>query len=144
MKIFSSFAISTSALTAEKLRLDVIANNLANVNSTKTSQGGPFKRKTVVFQEQLDREISRTNKVMGPIGSGVQVSAIIEDNKTPFRMEHDPSHPQADQNGFVQYSNVNLLKELTDVITTQRSYQANLTVLNTARQIVEKALEIRS
>jgi len=140
MKFFSGMAASVSALTAEKLRLDVIANNIANIDSTRSPGGGPFRRKTVVFQEIADQVLNGTKK--RAIGQGVQVAGILEDRDTPLRQEHNPSHPDADANGDVWYPNVDLSVELINMMNAQRAYQINVGVLNTSRQMAEKALEI--
>jgi flagellar basal-body rod protein FlgC len=144
---FSSFKISGSALTAEKLRLDVVAGNLANMNTTRTPEGGPYRRRTVVFAENLEQARGR---LMPPVpqaarqnrmGSGVRVQAIYVDNRPP-RLVYDPEHPDADANGNVAYPNIELAKEITDLITALRSYEANTTAVNTAKSLYLKALEI--
>lgn len=144
MKLFKTMAISTSALTAEKLRLDVVANNIANINTTRTAQGGPFKRKVVMFREKLDRELNRITLSDNAkfSGLGVQVTGIVADTKTPGKRAHNPGHPDADLEGYVNLPNVDLNTELIDMMTANRAYQANLSVLNTSRQMHEKALEI--
>lgn len=152
MGLFSTFAISGSALTAEKLRLDVIAGNMANLNTTRTDDGGPYRRRTVVFAEQLEeaREKyggnSRTGRhresaVENP-GMGVRVHAIYSDPREP-RLVYDPDHPDADpETGYVAYPNIEVAKEVTDLITAQRSYEASATVLKASKDIYLRALEI--
>ncbi|MFY9115402.1 MAG: flagellar basal body rod protein FlgC [Dethiobacteria bacterium] len=145
MSLFSMFRISGSALTAEKLRLDVIAGNLANMNTTRTARGGPYRRRTVVFAEQLDRERSRARLAdvsRNEPGKGVRVQNIYRDMRDP-RLVYDPEHPDADaETGYVAYPNIEVVKEITDLITAQRSYEASSTALKTAKEIYLKALEI--
>ncbi len=154
MSLFSSFAISGSALTAEKLRLDTIAGNMSNLNTTRSPGGGPYQRRTVVFAEQLEeardrivqsrgrgRTVRKPEKPIEP-GMGVRVHAIYKDHR-PARLVFDPDHPDADpETGYVAYPNIEVAKEVTDLITTQRSYEANSTVFKTTKEIYQKALEI--
>jgi len=140
MGIFDSFSVSASGLTAERLRLDVIAHNLANVNTTRTATGGPYRRRGVVFAERL-RLAREAETPPRPQGAGVQVVAITEDPGPP-RLAHDPSHPDADQNGYVAYPNINPVNEMVDMITATRAYEANATVLDAAKGMALKALEI--
>jgi flagellar basal-body rod protein FlgC len=141
MKFFQGMAASVSALTAEKLRMDVIANNLANINTTRGNDGGPFHRKMVIFREVFDQTL-RGTKNTKQSGLGVRVTGIEEDLETPLRLYYDPSHPDADREGIVRYPNVDLSTELINLINAQRSYQINVEVFNTSRQMAEKALEI--
>lgn len=138
MKIFQGMATSASALTAEKLRMDTIANNLANIESTRTPEGGPYRRKVVVFEELIEIETQKA----ASSGRGVHVREIVQDETTPLRVEHNPGHPEADQNGNVLYPNVDATAELIDMMTAQRSYQANASAFTTSRTMLEKALEI--
>ncbi|MGI6307402.1 MAG: flagellar basal body rod protein FlgC [Dethiobacteria bacterium] len=139
MELFRSFQISGSALTAEKLRIDVVAGNLANMQTTRTAAGGAYRRKTVVFSTRLDRAVSQVPPAFR--GRGVQVAALVEDPHPP-RQEYDPEHPDADEQGFVAYPNIDLAKEMTDLITASRAYEANTTAVNTAKSLYLKALEI--
>lgn len=141
MKFFQGMASSVSALTAEKLRMDVIANNLANINTTRGIDGGPFHRKMVIFREVVDQTLKET-KNNKQSGLGVRVAGIVEDLETPSRLYYDPSHPDADREGIVRYANVDLSTELINLMNAQRSYQINIGVFNTSRQMAEKALEI--
>jgi len=151
VSFFPEFRISGSALTAEKTRLDVIAGNLANMNTTRTPEGGPYKRRTVVFSEDLAASRSR-RAIVTPFvpssatggayrGQGVRVDQILADHRDPM-MVYDPEHPDAGEDGYVLYPNVELAKEMTDMITAQRSYEANVTAVQTAKSIYTKALEI--
>lgn len=143
MAIFSSFNISASGMTAQRLRSDTISQNLANVNTTRTSNGEPYRRKTVVFQE---REMTSFDSVLmttsGLAGNGVKVTKIVEDTSTPMNMVYDPSHPDADENGYVTYPNVNTVTEMTNLIDASRAYEANITAFDAAKSMALKGLEI--
>lgn len=128
MGLVRSIAISASGLTAERLRLDLISNNLANANTTRTPQGGPFRRQMAVFAP-------------GPGGSGVRVARIVEDPAPP-RFVYDPRHPDAGADGMVAYPNVNPVTEMVDLIAATRAYEANVTALNAAKDMALRALEI--
>ncbi|HLC25550.1 MAG TPA: flagellar basal body rod protein FlgC [bacterium] len=142
MDLFAGMDISASGLSAQRLRMNLIASNLANVNSTRTEQGGPYRRRMPVFGaagttdprngfgNAMDRELRR-----------VQVSGILEDSR-PGRTVYEPSHPDANPAGYVTYPNVNLIEEMADLITASRSYEANATVISTFKSMALKALEI--
>ena len=138
MELMPGFAISGSALSAQKLRLDLVADNIANINTTRSQNGGPYKRLMPVFEERL-REAMDSNSDFK--GYGVKVTGIVEDNSPP-RLEYDPEHPDANEDGFVSLPNINLVDEMADMVTATRSYEANVTVLNTAKSMALKALEI--
>jgi flagellar basal-body rod protein FlgC len=133
LDIFSTMNISASGMTAQRMRLDVIADNIANAETTRTEEGGPYRRKNVVFQEVLD-------KAMG-IKGGVHVQSIVEDQR-PFKMVYDPSHPDANEEGYVQMPNVNVLREMIDLINAQRSYEANVSSINATKAFASAALGI--
>ncbi|MEA3423139.1 MAG: flagellar basal body rod protein FlgC [Bacillota bacterium] len=135
MKLFSSISISATGLSAERLRMDTISSNIANVNTTRTEDGGPYKRKVAVFKENLDSAIN--NNKLG----GVEVAEIVDDT-TPLKKVYDPNHPDADEEGFVLMPNVNILNEMADLIVATRSYEANVTALNASKSMFLKALEI--
>jgi len=137
-EMFASFQISGSALTAEKMRIDTIASNLANLQTTRTAAGGPYRRKTVVFAERLEQA---RNAPYAFRGRGVRAVAVVEDPHPP-RLEYDPEHPDANEEGFVAYPNIDLAKEMTELITASRSYEANTAAINTAKSLYLKALEI--
>lgn len=139
MELLPGLAISASALTAERLRLDIIANNLANINTTRTPRGGPYRRQVPVFAEKLQEALKPGGAQFK--GAGVEVAAIVEDN-TPPRRVYDPSHPDADPDGYVALPNINVVNEMVDMITATRAYEANVTVLNAAKAMTLKALEI--
>ena len=133
MKLFQVIETAASGLTAERLRLDLIAGNIANAQTTRTADGGPYRRKAAVFAAVLASA--------GRPGQGVRVSAIREDDTAP-RLEFDPQHPDANAEGYVAYPNVNVLQEMVDLITAARAYEANVTVLNAGKGMFLKALEI--
>ncbi len=143
MSIFRSLQISASGLTAERLRLDVIADNLANINTTRTPSGGPYRRKVVVLEERptgfADLLGIQSAPAMGR--GGVRVAAIAEDNTPPQRI-YNPGHPDADADGYVQMPNVNVVTEMVDMITATRAYEANVTAMNAAKQMALRTLDI--
>ncbi len=133
--------INASGLTLERLKMDTISTNIANVNTTRTEEGGPYKRKDVLFRESL---INEKNKLTGKNEKksvGVKVTGIAEDGEN-FKLVYDPSHPDANEEGYVQMPNVNMVDEMIALITTQRAYEANVTALNTSKSILKKALDI--
>jgi flagellar basal-body rod protein FlgC len=133
--------INASGLNLERLKLDTISTNIANANTTRTEDGEAYRRKVVVFGEKLTRETNRLNGLAKISSGGVRVEGIIEDN-SDFRIEYNPEHPDADENGYVTLPNVNMADEMIDLIKTQRTYEANVTALNTSKSILKKALEI--
>lgn len=136
MEFLPGLAISGSALSAQKLRLDLIANNIANINTTRTEEGGPYRRHLPVFEEKLQEAMEN-----GFDGNGVQVREILQDDSPP-RMEYNPDHPEANEDGFVAMPNINIVDEMVDMISATRAYQANVTAVDTAKQMALKALEI--
>lgn len=147
MAIFNAFNISATGMSAQRVRMDVLAQNAANVNTTRTEDGTPYKRKNVVFHEKPANNFSTIlNSMTGnrnaAIGSGVKVTEIVEDDKTPMNMVYDPAHPDADENGYVTYPNVNVVTEMTDLIDATRAYEANVTAFNATKNMALKALEI--
>ncbi|HHW23177.1 MAG TPA: flagellar basal body rod protein FlgC [Clostridiaceae bacterium] len=146
MGLFNSFNISASALTAQRLRMDVISQNIANVNTTRTEDGTPYRRKMVVFQEKeadipFSQYLSEESRRRYLTGGGVRVTAIVED-QTPFKEVYDPSHPDADENGIVRMPNVDIVTEMVNMISATRAYEANITALNASKSMASKALEI--
>ena len=145
MGMFRAIDTSASGLTAERLRMDVISNNIANVNTTRTESGEPFRRKMAIFQARNAHGhwpfMDRVNPQKP--GKGVRVAAIMED-MAPFKMEYDPSHPDADSEGYVRRPNINIVHEMTDMITATRAYEANVTSINSAKDMVNAALNISS
>ena len=141
MGMFGAIDSAASGLTAERLRLDVISNNIANVNTTRTAEGGPYRRQMVVFEPQSGTSFAAALSSQMGQGSGVRVSGITKD-QSPLRMVYEPNHPDANANGYVAMPNVNVVTEMVDMITATRSYEANVTVINSAKSMAAKALEI--
>jgi len=144
MALFQSFDISASGMTAERFRTDIIAENVANVNTTRTAEGTPYRRKEVVFTEKAQSNFADVlqGTRRGYEGNGVKVSRVYEDTETDFIMEYDPSHPDADENGYVSYPNVNIVTEMTNLIDASRAYEANVTAFNTSKTIAVAGLNI--
>ena len=135
MSLFKVFNVSGSAVSAQSQRLNVVASNLANADSVAGPDGKPYKARQVVFQTQLiDGEQT---------AAGVRVAQIAEDSAAPRRI-HDPSHPLADDQGFVTMSNVNVVEEMVNMISASRSYQTNIDVMNTAKTLLQKTLQLGS
>lgn len=145
MSLFSSMDISASGLTAQRLRLDIIANNLANAETTRTDAGGPYRRQVPVFEakQQPEKFASLLDRASGAnsTGGGVRV-ARIEEDASPFRLKYDPGHPDADAEGYVKMPNVNSVTEMVDMISATRAYEANITAINSAKAMISRALEI--
>ena len=143
--VFAPFAISASALTAERLRMDVISNNLANANTTRTVEGGPYIRQRVVFSPRFDATpaFSSFISTMTPDGlpAGVRVTGIQKDS-SPVRMVYDPGHPDANAEGYVAYPNVNAVNEMVDLISASRAYEANITAFNSTKSMAMEAMSI--
>lgn len=146
MSMFNAFNISASGLTAQQLRMDVLSENVANANTTRTSDGTPYRRQNVVFEEKNQTPFQAVfNNSLGNTnfsGSGVKVTQIIEDYETEMEMVYDPSHPDADENGYVTYPNVNIITEMTDLIDATRAYEANVTAFNASKSMALNGLEI--
>ncbi|MCI9173678.1 MAG: flagellar basal body rod protein FlgC [Lachnospiraceae bacterium] len=144
MSLFQSFDINTSALTAQRFRMDVISENVANVTTTRTEDGTPYTRKIVTFREKKVTPFSKvlSNTQAAYLGNGVKVSKVSEDTDSEYVMKYDPSHPDADENGYVSYPNVNIITEMTNMIDASRSYEANLTAFETSKAIALKGLEL--
>ncbi|MEI6125801.1 MAG: flagellar basal body rod protein FlgC [Pseudomonadota bacterium] len=139
MDFFTAFNISSSALNAQRTRMNIVTSNLANINSTETPEGGPYRRKDVVFSavpaQTSFREILK-DKI-----NEVQVDEVIDDAR-PFRSVYDPYHPNADQNGYVFYPNVNVMEEMVNMLSASRSYEANVNAIKATKSMALKALEI--
>ncbi|MBP2642413.1 MAG: flagellar basal-body rod protein FlgC [Firmicutes bacterium] len=143
MGMFGGIDAAASGMTAERLRMDVISNNIANANTTRTAQGGAYRRQMVVFQSRTEN--SPFNQILAhnleSAGNGVRVVGIIKD-ESPLRKVYDPNHPDANQDGYVDMPNVNVVAEMVDMITATRAYEANVTAVNAAKNMALKALEI--
>ena len=144
MSLFGSLKISASSLFAQRLRMDVIANNVANVDSTRGENGQPYRRQSVVFREQA-QEASFGNVLGRATGnralSGVQVTEIHRDTSAP-RKVHEPTHPDADAEGYVYLPNIDVVTEMTDLVSASRAYQASTTVINATKSLAQSALSI--
>jgi flagellar basal-body rod protein FlgC len=146
MGLFDALDISGSGLSAERLRMDVVAENLANAQTTKDANGNPYKRKEVVLQEVGGGGFGAALAgAMGAssssVGRGVQVAGIVQDS-TPGRKVYDPSHPDADANGYVTMPNVDSVTEMVDLITASRSYEADVTAMQTSKSMFTKTLDL--
>lgn len=147
MGLFSGLNISSSALTAGRLRMDVVSSNMANLETTRgefvDGEWQPYRRKMVVLQEQGQSPFSAhlSNSLKNGSLKGVKVAKIVED-ETPFKLQYNPNHPDADEAGYVKMPNVDPLKEMVDLMSATRSYEANVTVLNASKGMYLKALEI--
>jgi flagellar basal-body rod protein FlgC len=138
---FNTLRISASGLSAERLRMDTIASNIANVNTTRGEDGQPYKRKVAVFQENLDRAVDAQTGQTKENLLGVKAVGIEED-QSPSRRVYDPSNPDADAEGYVNMPNVNILNEMADMIASTRAYEANVNAMNAEKGMFSKALEI--
>ncbi|BCB96476.1 flagellar basal-body rod protein FlgC [Dissulfurispira thermophila] len=130
-EMFMPLKVSATALEAQKIRMNVIASNIANVNSTRTPEGGPYKRRDVLFESYMFDESS----------VGVNIPKIVEDQR-PFKMVYDPSHPDANKDGYVSYPNINTIEETVNLISATRAYEANLTLINSYKEMFMKTLDI--
>lgn len=148
MALFNAFNISASGMTAQRLRTDVLAQNIANVNTTRTSDGTPYRKQNVIFTEKDATpfakilNMSKAGPIANQVGSGVKVTQIVEDYETPMNQVYDPSHPDADENGYVTYPNVNIITEMTDLIDATRAYESNVTAFNGSKSMALKGLEV--
>ncbi len=143
MALFTSFDIAGSGMSAQRLRSDIISQNIANVNSTSSQDGGAYRRKTVVFTEKNSAAFGNILlQARGYQGSGVKVTSVVEDHDTEMNMVYDPSHPDADENGYVTYPNVNIVTEMTNMIDASRAYEANATAFNGAKAIASRGLQL--
>lgn len=147
MAFFSTMNIVGSGLTAQQLRLDVISENITNQNTTRTEAGGPYRRKVVVFEQEGN--LTPFQQVMAKIrgedssatAGGVRVAEIAED-PSDFKLMYDPTNPDANEEGYVEMPNVDLVKEMADAMAASQSYSANVTAFNVLKQIASKGLEI--
>lgn len=143
MDFFTAMDVSSSAMTAERTRMNLISSNLANANSTRTTEGGPYKRKDAVFSAapMAGKFNAALNRLSQKSPTGVQVVQIAEDQNPP-RMQYDPAHPDADAQGYVALPNVNVVEEMADMISATRAYEANVTAAQAAKSMALKTLEI--
>ncbi len=145
MGFFTSLDIGASGLTAQRLRMDTISQNIANINTTRTEDGTPYRRREVIFEERTGSDsfssilAGASEKLQG--GQGVRVSKIVEDS-SDFKKVYDPGHPDADDEGYVSMPNVDVVTEMVNMISATRSYEANVTSINATKSMAMKALEI--
>lgn len=132
---FNIMNISSTGLSAQRFRIEIISTNIANSETTRTEKGEPYRRKVPVFQEVLRNVRGRKEN------GGVMVKSIYED-PSEFRIIYDPTHPDADENGYVRLPNVNIVREMVDMINAQRAYEANATAINTTKAMINAALQI--
>jgi flagellar basal-body rod protein FlgC len=147
--VFNALSVAASGLSAERVRMDVIANNLANANTTRTESGGPFVRQEVVVSER-GRQAAGTlgasfatfgDFSAGSAGGGAEVVGIVDDSAPPRRV-YDPGHPDADERGYVTLPNVNTVTEMVDLITATRAYEANVTTVQAVKHVATRAIDI--
>ncbi|MFZ3048518.1 MAG: flagellar basal body rod protein FlgC [Desulfatirhabdiaceae bacterium] len=143
MNFFEAIHSSSSGLSAQRVRMNLISSNLANSQTTKTAEGGPYQKKMAVFATKSSdgsfREIMNSEISARP--SEVKVTEVINDQKKPI-LKYDPLHPDADNRGFVSMPNINVMEEMVDMLSAARSYEANITAISTSKNMVQKALEI--
>jgi flagellar basal-body rod protein FlgC len=150
MPFLSSMDISASGLTAQRLRMDTIANNMANAETTRNSAGtGPYRRQVVVFEARPRQSVSKFKGIMqekltAQVGNGVRVKEIREltDAESPYRRVYEPSHPDADEQGYVSYPNVNIVEEMINMISATRAYEGNAKAIEATKSMAARALEI--
>ena len=146
MAFLSTLNISGSGMTAQRLRLDIVSDNIANIQTTRTEDGGAYRRKMVVleaeepsFQQIMESRLN--GQPVNPAGDGVRAVAVVDD-ETELTPVYDPSHPDADEDGYVMMPNIDLVKETADAMAASHAYQANITAFNTTRQVAQGALAI--
>lgn len=144
MSVIDAMNISASGMTAQRLRMDVISQNIANVNTTRDEDGNPYKRKILVFEERQTTPFAKMlgDRVSAAAGTGVKVTEVKEDTETPMNMVYDPSHPDANEEGYVTYPNVNTVTEMANLIDASRAYEANVTAFNAIKSMALKGLEV--
>ncbi len=140
MDFFTAFDISASALSAHRTRMNIVSSNLANIYSTESYEGGPYRRRDVVFTSETVQGQQFNEILRGKIHS-VNITEVIEDQR-PFKSVYDPYHPNADKNGYVFYPNVNVMEEMVNMMAASRSYEANVNVVRTTKGMIQKALDI--
>lgn len=150
MGMYSSINIASSGLSAQRTRLDVISNNIANANTTRTPEGGAFRRSRVVFRPRVSQPYWKSpflpQSLESGIGRGVKITEIEKDYDADLRLVYDPTHPDAiktgPRQGYVEYPNINVVNEMVDMISASRSYEANVAVINGSKSMFMRAMEI--
>lgn len=145
--MFSAFNISATGMTAQRYRMDIISQNVANASTTRTADGTPYRRQIVSFEEKpgqtsFSHVLGKAAYSHGYSGNGVKVSGVFEDHKTEMNMVYDPSHPDADEDGYVAYPNVNIITEMTNMIDASRAYEANSTAFSASKSMALNGLQI--
>jgi flagellar basal-body rod protein FlgC len=140
----TGFRVSSSGMTAQRMRMNTISSNIANINTTRTPEGGPYRRKDVVFESMP--EVKNFGEILGVNSpradvQRVQVTDILSDRKAPL-LKYEPEHPDANEDGYVAYPNINLMEEMTNMIQATRAYEANVSSLQSAKDMALSALEI--
>ena len=152
MSFLSTINIIGSGITAQHLRLDVISENVTNINTTRTEEGGPYRRKMVVFEAVSGRDTFRdamaramsgaaSNAGVNPTAGGVRVTEIVED-ESPMKIVYDPTHPDADEDGYLELPNVDMVKEMADAMAATRAFASDVTAFNTLKSVISSGLEI--
>ena len=146
MSVFKSFGVNASGMTAERYRLDIISENIANANTTRTEEGTPYRIKIVTFAEK-DFDATSFGAIYAKArgyhtGDGVKVTRVHEDTTTDLIKVYDPAHPDADENGYVMYPNVNTITEMTNMIDATRAYEANATAFSASKNMAQRGLQI--
>jgi flagellar basal-body rod protein FlgC len=147
MNLFGLFQVSGSALSAERLRAEVVTTNLANAESTRTPEGGAYRRKVAVFESrsgtpfQLLMASSGSAAVSGDAPGGVRVSQVVDDG-APTTRKYEPGHPDADASGYVEYPNINPVQEMVDLMGAQRAYELNASAIQAAKQMIQQSIQI--
>jgi flagellar basal-body rod protein FlgC len=150
MGLFSSINVAASGLTAQRTRLDVISNNIANADTTRTPEGGPFRRSRVIFRPRVQQPYWRSpflpETMNNGVGQGVRIAEIEKDNDSKPKLVYDPTHPDAiktgPRKGYVEMPNVNVVDEMVDMISASRSYEANVAVVNGSKSMFQNAVNI--
>ncbi|MGI4993926.1 flagellar basal body rod protein FlgC [Halobacteriovorax sp. GFR7] len=145
MDLLTSLKISSSGVAANKKRMAAISSNIANAQTTRTAEGGPYRKKEVAFGSEPARESFSDilEGEMGEVAQSVHATEVVSSDKPPI-LKYDPSHPDANEQGYVAYPNINVMEEMADMISASRSYEANINVMNTTKSMAMKALEIGS
>lgn len=145
MSMFTAFDINASGLTAQQYRMDIISENVANANTTRTVDGTPYRRKVVTFAEKESQ--TPFSRVLNSAtdnysGKGVKVDSVIEDKTSEFKKSYDPAHPDADADGYVTLPNINIITEMTNLIDASRAFEANATAFSATKSMALKGLEM--
>lgn len=143
-QFFSGFRVSSSGMAAQRMRLNTISSNIANINTTRTPEGGPYRRKDVVFESMPDAksfgDVLTSTDPRADV-QRVQVTDVVSDTRAPLR-KHEPEHVDADEEGFVSYPSINLMEEMTNMIQATRAYEANVSAMQSAKDMALSSLEI--